>query len=125
MISRSRLRGDSDSIGVITNPGDEAIGLNSEQIERVKQLESNEDIGINPAARRVREPAEGLLILYPISKFSGQDLTSGESRRPLYDSPYDADARDVVGLALSFPKSSSVQDVRGTYTVGTAGWKPE
>jgi len=125
MISRSRLRGDSDSIGVITNPGDEAIGLNSEQIERVKQLESNEDIGINPAARRVREPAEGLLLLYPISKFSGQDLTSGGSRRPLYDSPYDADARDVVGLALSFPKSSSVQDVRGTYTVGTAGWKPE
>jgi hypothetical protein len=125
MISRSRLRGDADSIGVITNPGDEAIGLSEAQIEHVKQLALNQDIGFNPAARRVREPVEGLLLLYPISKFAGQDLTSRGSRRPLYDSPYDADARDVVGLALSFPRSKSIQDVRGSYTVGTAGWKPE
>ncbi len=37
MISRSRLRGDPDSLGVITSPGDEATGFDEEQLERARQ----------------------------------------------------------------------------------------
>jgi len=43
----------------------------------------------------------------------------------MYDDPRDALARDIVAIAISFPRSDSVQDVRGTYTVGTVGWKAE
>ena len=125
MISRSRLRGDPDSLGVITSPGDETTGFDDEQLQRARQRQGDEDIGLNPAARRVRDPSEGLLLIYPISRFSGLELTSGGPRRPMYDDPGDPLARDVVGLALSFPRSSEVQDVQGTYTVGTVGWKAE
>jgi hypothetical protein len=125
MISRSRLRGDPDSLGVITSPGDETTGFDEEQRERARQRQQDEDIGLNPAARRVRDPAEGLLLIYPISRFSGQEIAAAGPRRAMYDDPRDALARDIVGIAISFPRSDSVQDVRGTYTVGTVGWRPE
>jgi len=125
MISRSRLRGDPDSLGVITSPGDETTGFNEEQRERAGQRQQDEDIGLNPAARRVRDPAEGLLLIYPISRFSGQEIAAAGPRRSMYDDPRDALARDIVAIAISFPRSDSVQDVRGTYTVGTVGWKAE
>lgn len=124
MIGRSRLRGDPDSLGVITTPGDEAVGLLPDQMERVKaHLQSG--MGLNPAAREVRDAAEGLLLIYPISRYSGQDTKAGSPRQPLYEDPRDALSRDVVGIALSFPRSKSAQSVRGSYTVGTAGWRPE
>lgn len=125
MISRSRLRGDPDSLGVITSPGDETTGFNNEQLERARERQQDEDIGLNPAARQVRDPSEGLLLIYPISRFSGSELEASGPRRPMYDDARDALARDVVGIAISFPRSENVQDVRGTYTVGTVGWKPE
>lgn len=125
MISRSRLRGDPDSLGVITSPGDETAGFDDEQRERARQRQQEEDVGLNPAARQVRDPAEGLLLIYPISRFSGQELAAGGPRRQMYDDPRDALARDIVGIAISFPKSSRVQDVRGVYTVGTVGWTAE
>lgn len=125
MISRSRLRGDPDSLGVITSPGDETTGFDEEQLERARQRQREEDVGLNPAARRVRDQQEGLLLIYPISRFSGQDIQERGPRRPMYDDPRDALARDIVGIAISFPQSMGVQDVRGTYTVGTVGWRPE
>ncbi len=124
MISRSRLRGDPDSLGVITSPGDEAAGFDAIQMKRTQQRADEERIGMNPAARQVRDPAEGLLLIYPISRYSGQDLSDGGARRPLYDDPHDALARDIIGIAISFPWSAEAQDVRGTYMVGTAGWRP-
>jgi hypothetical protein len=66
-----------------------------------------------------------LLLIYPISRFSGQELAAGGPRRQMYDDPRDAQARDIVGIAVSFPQSTTVQDVRGTYSVGTVGWTPE
>lgn len=123
MISRSRLRGDLDSLGVITSPGDEATGLDDEQLQRARQRQTEDGMGLNPAARQVRDAAEGLLLIYPISRFSGQDVGEGGARRPLYDDPRDALARDVVGLAISFPRTDDPQVVRG-YTVGTVGWSP-
>jgi hypothetical protein len=124
MISRSRLRGDPDSLGVITSPGDEAVGLTREQREQVERQSRDNGIGINPTARDVRDPSEGLLLIYPISRHSGQELAPGAARRRLFDDPHDPLARDVVGIALSFPRSTNAQRVRG-YSVGTAGWRPE
>src|SRR5207302_9484966 len=77
-ISRSRL-GDTDSVGVITSPGDEAIGFTPEQkSQRDELIESARLAGKrtseNVAARQIRSAVEGLLLLYPISRHSGRDL---------------------------------------------------
>ncbi|SFK83887.1 Z1 domain-containing protein [Rhodanobacter glycinis] len=125
MISRSRLRGDPDSLGVITSPGDEAVGFTPEQLDQVTQLRQARGIGINPAAREIRDPSEGLLLIYPISRRSGQELVPGGARQSLFGDPNDPLARDVLGIALSFPRSMNAQSVRGTYAIGTAGWRPE
>jgi len=124
MISRSRLRSDPDSLGVLTSPDDETTGFNDEQIASARQLKQAEDIGLNPAARRIRNPAEGLLLIYPISRFSRPESESSTGRQPVYENPRDGAARDIVGLAISFPRSPTAQPVRG-YAVGTVGWAPE
>jgi hypothetical protein len=125
MISRSRLRGDPDSLGVITSPGDETAGLEIAQLERAEQLRDDQKIGLNPAARLVRDRTEGLLLIYPISRFSGQELTPGGPRRSVYDNPHDAGVRDIIGIAISFPKYEGTQTIRGSYAIGTVGWTPE
>jgi hypothetical protein len=123
MISRSRLKSDPDSLGVVTSPGDEATGFDDEQLKRAQQRQNEEGVGLNPAARHVRDPAEGLLLIYPISRYSGQEVAAGSARRPLYDDPRDALARDVVGIAISFPRTENAESVRG-YMVGSVGWSP-
>jgi len=125
MISRSRLRSDPDSLGVITNPDDETSGFDDDQLQRAEQQQRERGIGLNPAARYVREPAEGLLLIYPISRYSGQELEPVGARRPLFDDPREADVRDVVGIAISFPRAEDSQAIRGSYTIGTVGWSPE
>lgn len=126
-ISRSRL-GETESVGVITSPGDEAIGLPEELREQARSLiQAAQTAGRkksdNSAAREVRPATEGLLLLYPISRWSGHDLDDGGRRRPLFQNPDDQLARDLVGLALSFPKSEQPQRVEA-YLQGTAGWRP-
>jgi hypothetical protein len=104
-VSRSRLN-HIDSIGVVVEPDDEAIALKTELRGK--------------AARRLRPAEEGLLILYPISRHSRSE---GGNRRPLYENPNDPLARDLVGLALSFPQARQPQPVEA-YLEGTAGWRP-
>jgi hypothetical protein len=77
----------------------------------------------NSAAREVRPATEGLLLLYPISRFSGHDLDEGGGRRPLFEDPAGPRARDLVGLAISFPKSGQTQRVEA-FLEGTVGWRP-
>jgi hypothetical protein len=120
-ISRSRL-GDTDSVGVITSPGDEAVGLSQELQERAQALKAEGETE-NRAARRARPPEEGLLLLYPISRNSGQDLEPGGNRKPLFTDADDPLARDLVGLAISFPESRQPQQVEA-YLEGTVRWKP-
>lgn len=118
---RTRLR-DTDSVGVITSPGDEAVGLSPDSRARMQEsLQQGETE--NLAARRSRPPEEGLIMLYPISRFSGYDLQPGSIRRPLYDNPADPRARDLIGLAISFPTSAHPQHVEA-YLEGTVGWRP-
>lgn len=120
-ISRTRIR-DTDSVGVITSPGDEAIGLLPDAQARMREYQQ-QGKSDNPAARLARPPEEGLILLYPISKRSGHDLQSGTIRRPLYENPDDPRARDLVGLAISFPQSAHPQRV-DAYLEGTVGWRP-
>lgn len=120
-MSRTRIR-DTDSVGVITSPRDEAIGLGPEALARMQEY-IQQGISDNPAARRARPPQEGLILLYPISKHSGYDMESGTIRRPLYANADDPRARDLIGLAVSFPQSAYPQQVEA-YLEGTVGWRP-
>jgi len=122
-LSRTRIR-DTDSVGVITSPGDEAIGIEpgTEAFVRMQEYISQGE-SQNPAARRARPPQEGLILLYPISKHSGQDLESDSIRRPLYANVDDPRAHDLIGMAISFPQSSNPQQVEA-YLEGTVGWRP-
>ena len=123
-VSRTRLASDLNNIGVLTSPGDEEEGLSAEALAQARALAQAENLRANPAARRVRAKEEGLFLLYPISRFSGaQGLEEGGTRRPLFDDPDGAQARDVIGLAVSFPHSASAQRIAGQYTVGTVGWR--
>jgi hypothetical protein len=129
MISRSRI-GETDSLGVITSPGDEGVGLSEALRQQAADLIAAAEAegkkkSENSAAREVRPPEEGVLLLYPISRNSGRgrDRAEGGNRRPLYNDPNDPRAHDLVGVAISFPKSMQPQPVEA-YLQGTVGWRP-
>ena len=123
-ISRTRLIKNIDSVGVITEPRHEAVGLSEELREQMDEHIKDGDSD-NVAARKVRPPEEGLLLLYPISRQSGYERERTEplrNRSPLYDDPNGPLARDLVGLAISFPWSNQPQQVE-EYLEGTVGWR--
>ena len=107
-VSRSRL-GQTDSVGVVVDPEDEAVALATDKRGR--------------EARAERPPEEGLLLLYPISRWSGHDATEGGNRQRLFEKAEGPQARDLVGLAISFPRSNQQQRV-DAYLEGSVGWRP-
>lgn len=120
-VGRTRLKG-TNSLGVITTSGDEAFGLSEkESAEMERKLETGEYKDRNRAARYSRSSKCGLLLLYPISKSSGHDALA-KGREALYANPHDPLARDLIGLALSFPSSDYVQPVEA-YLEGTSRWR--
>ena len=123
-IARTRI-GSSNSLGVITTPGDEAFGLtDDEHLEMKRKLQSGEQTDQNRAARLSRSAATGLLIFYPISKFSGHDGSKlGKSRQPLYADPKSVTAKDLIGLAVSLPKVNREKPAEA-YLEGTSRWRP-
>lgn len=126
-ISRSRL-GETNSLGVITGFGDESVGLSAELRNQARaRVEAaraaGETIAENVAARRVRPASEGLLLLFPISRYSGAEIAQPSARRPIFDDPDDPLARDLVGLAISFPESKQPQTVEA-FMQGTVAWRP-
>lgn len=121
-VSRSRIR-NTESVGVITSPGDEAIGLDPDAVKKARELMEKDGKGENPAARSVRSPEEGLLLLYPISRFSGYELDSSGIRTPLFHNANDTLAKDLVGVAISFPRSHQYQHIEA-YLEGSVGWRP-
>ena len=122
-ISRTRLRNSDVSIGVITSPGDETIGLSEEDIMKVEEIAEEKGIAKNRAAREVRSPKEGLILIYPISKNSAPSKDKGNSRRVLYDNADDPNARDLIAIAISFPYSDQPQPVEA-YLEGSVSWRP-
>lgn len=123
-LSRSRIVG-SNSLGVITTPGDEELGLTPEELESAKRkLAMGEVKDRNVAARRSRHSTCGLLLLYPISRFSGHDEGGvGGSRERLFADPNDPLACDLIGIAVSFPQTKKAGPSEA-YLEGTARWQP-
>lgn len=125
-IERTKLRG-SSSLGVITSAGDEAIGLTASEYLNAEEIVKNGTLAksLNRAARLSRGATSGLLVIYPISKYSGFDADSpcGHSREPLYENPDDGHARDIIGIAVSFPKAAIERSAQ-SYVEGTAPWQP-
>lgn len=122
-IQRTRLKR-TDSVGVVTNPDDEMIGLDAAlRTEAESKVASGKANTLNNAARSVRHATDALLLLYPISKNSGYKLAKGKNRGPLFDDVSDSNARDLIGMAISFPNPGQPTRVE-TYLEGTVGWRP-
>ncbi|MEM0135948.1 MAG: hypothetical protein QXU18_12120, partial [Thermoplasmatales archaeon] len=126
-IGRSRISL-TNSLGVITSPGDEKIGLSDEALAKVEEMkEADPQLSERAAARRVRPPQEGLLLIYPISRNSAPENSTEQRgkkvRRRLFEDTRDPRIRDLIGIAVSFPESRSPQPVEA-YLVGTLGWGP-
>jgi len=110
-ISRTRLK-NTDRLGVISDSRDEAVGFSDEQRKKMDEAIKG-GIKNRKATRAQRPKEEGLLLLYPISKYSGYEIPDeGEGNRiRLFTNPDDPDACDLLGLAFSFPKSEHPQPV--------------
>ncbi|MEM4091237.1 MAG: Z1 domain-containing protein, partial [Thermoplasmatales archaeon] len=126
-IGRSRISL-TNSLGVITSSEDEKIGLSDEALAKVEEMkEADPQLSERAAARRVRPPQEGLLLIYPISRNSAPENSTEQRgkkvRRRLFEDTRDPRIRDLIGIAVSFPESRSPQPVEA-YLVGTLGWGP-
>lgn len=123
-VGRSRIKG-TNSLGVITTSGDETFGLSEGELKNMDRLlAEGMEKDRNRAARLSRSSKCGLLLLYPISKYSGHgDGAIGKAREPLYSDPESPTARDLIGLALSFPRTTKAGPSEA-YLEGTARWRP-
>ena len=123
-LGRTRLKG-TNSLGVITTSGDEAIGLDEAELKAMeKKLADGVEKDPNRAARFSRSSQRGLLLLYPISKYSGRDSAGlTKAREPLYPNPHSGTARDLIAIALSFPLTKNAGPTKA-YLEGTARWRP-
>jgi hypothetical protein len=120
-IRRTRLVNDPDSLGVLTSPIDEATGLDLEQQGRAEELHEG-GMQRGKALREVRPKANGLLLIYPVSRYSRPSAREESTRRQLFDKP--EEHSDIIGIALSFPRSDTAAAVQGIYVIGTVGWRP-
>ena len=119
LIERTRLR-DTNSLGVITSPTHLGLGLSRQQRDRAR-TESGAPSG--KRLREMRDPSEGLLLIYPISRRSGWDgdrNVARNERQPIYpDRAQAEEMADVIGIAIAMPPSSTAATVE--YVVGTVG----
>ena len=136
-ISRSREINSTTSIGTLVDPvsagyrGDEDLDLTDEQrAAATREAERGRDV-YPLVLRAQRSPQQGLLLLYPISRYSTPRVVrprpgkgGGDwepTKTALFDNP--ARAATVIGLAVSLPDSSS-DAATGEYVVGSAGPAP-
>jgi hypothetical protein len=119
-------------VGILVNPvsrdnpgaGDEEIGLTDDDRKHAVAISQEKGVSYAVALRHRRDPQEGLLLLYPISRYSRPRETStttvrkGPPKQNLFDNPQER-GETVIGLAVSFPASDSPATVR--YMVGSAG----
>ena len=106
LIARSRLKNDPTSLGVVTEPTDELIGLSAEDIRAADDDATNHKYTSRAEAYRAhRNPAEGLLMIYPISA-AAEGRTGAANRIRLFAKDA-TDAATLVAYAVSFPFSGS------------------
>jgi hypothetical protein len=105
LIVRSRLINDKTSLGVITDPDDELVGLSEADLRAAEDDFAEGKFDSRAAAYRGhRDPAEGLLVIYPISAAS-EARTNSTSRVRLFADP--DKAATLVAYAVSFPSSTT------------------
>jgi len=115
-VSLSQEKKNQNSLKSIVSQGDELIDFSTEQRKEVNDLVTSIKLQKNNAARLVRDPSEGLILLYPISKNS---KPKSKNRIPLYENPKDTLARNLIGIAISFPEKSKVSHSDQKYIIGT------
>jgi Z1 domain. len=105
LISRTRLKNDRTSLGVVTEPSDELVGLSDDDIRLASEdAKDGKYSHLAEAYRARRSPTEGLLMLYPISAAARQ-MKNSTNRIPLFADP--AKAATLIAYAVSFPFSKS------------------
>jgi hypothetical protein len=114
LLERSRKKLEPTSCGVITDKDDETHGLNPEQLQAgADAFETGEFPDRAHAIRAQRPSEEGLLLVYPISKYSQPRRSNNPNKPQMRMSLFDDPERGVtvVGYALSFPYSRSPASV--------------
>lgn len=105
LIARTRLKNDPTNLGVVTDPGDELLGLDQVDIRMAEEDLAARRYTSKAQAYRARRPAEeGLLMIYPISPAS-LPLRNSTTRIPLFPDP--SLGTTLVAYAVSFPFSDS------------------
>lgn len=126
-ISRTRIKY-TDSLGVITGSTDELTGLSDHERELAEEIvrdikAQGKKKSVNSAAREIRSPTQGLLLIYPISKYSGYEIDDVDAdRQPLFSDPAVENSIDLIGLAVSFPYSNVNHKVE-SFLEGSVGWR--
>ena len=106
LISRTRMKQDPTSMGVVTDPGDEHMGLSQEALSAAQeQYREFPGVALSVRQREQRDPAEGLLMIYPISPAAEPDTRRAKNRMRLFEKPEQVPT--VVQYAVSFPFSKS------------------
>ncbi|WP_038912971.1 Z1 domain-containing protein [Dickeya zeae] len=122
------VEGDRFSIGVLTDPKDEAIGLDTDQwnaalkatvemwkAKKEKKSAEPPTTPSGPAIRKIRglgaegvppQPEKGLLIIYVVDPKIGDNIQS-----------------DVIAFGISFPGSKA--DIKVEYKVNNVGWEQD
>lgn len=105
LIARSRLANDPTSLGVVTDPEAELLGLSEEAKTAAEDAFAE---GLFPsratAYRSRRSASEGLLVIYPISPRSGPGRNAS-NRVALFTNPEGLPT--LVAYSLSFPASKT------------------
>jgi len=122
-ISRTRLTEKINSLGVITSPDDEGVGLPSpNDWENDQKSSRNSERLSGGNARVARPPEEGLLLIYPISRMSKPLNDKVKKRMSLFNEGEESKARDIIAIAISFPYSRNPEN-NLTYVTGRPGWR--
>lgn len=136
LISRAREAASDTSIGTLINPissngrGDEDLGISEEDRNAAREAAKAPGVSYPRELRERRSPEEGLLLVYPISRYSKPQLRAGKDGEP----PRASDGKQdlftdpergctVIGIAASLPHSASAAAL-GEYVVGSAGAAP-
>jgi len=108
-VTRNALKvsGDKISIRRIVSPADESLDLSKDEISRARDIHrgrpnrrtSDSDLPSGPDIRQARPKERGLLLIY---------LLSGEDEA---GNPYGGDGREIVGFAVSFPRSMTAEPI--------------
>lgn len=116
LIERTKVK-DSSSLKAIANIEDQKVGLTDKQLKQAKEMEGVDFY--SEALRYVRPRKEGVLLIYPISKYSGFNLdkSNNKNREPIFSKPVKGE--NIIGIGVIFPHSNTA--ATREYLIGSVG----